>query len=187
MTTGGASEAFWKNSIAPSRLSCNGGNKSEEPEYFDDYDKSIEKVADKRHPCKFLFSDGTTASYAINGQYCGKLVKTGKATFSAGQGFILPKDSMFTEELSKGILSLAMEDKLVSLDEFYEREGLCPAQHPSSKLSIRKLSLFFIMAYTVCCILLLVMMLDRPKHDGNELQSQHDPENSDSNDGMESI
>lgn len=160
LTGGGASAKFWENAVASERKSCNGENKSDVPDYSENSNESIKKVANSSHPCKYLFSDGTTSSFAVNGMYCRKLVKTGKTSFPNRQGFILPKGSPWTDELSTEVLKLAMRDKLLSLDEYYEREGECIIHPATSSLSIRKLSLFFIMSYVTCFLLLLEMVFD---------------------------
>lgn len=128
-----------------------------EPNLCKSYDEAIEKLAKKT--CKYMFADGITASYAVHGRFCGKILYTGKPSFLSRQGFILPRNSQYTSVLSRDTLKLAEMDKLATIEQFYDSRGACSSPTEST-ITMGRLKLFFISAYIACFIIFIEMILD---------------------------
>lgn len=153
---GGAVESFWNATIASSKC-----YKDKQINFSATYDKAVSDLYAKK--CKFLFSDGITASHAIYREKCGFYMKTGDAVFSAGQAFVLPKDSNRTAALSKATLYLLAQAQIETLDEYFQRRGICRERTGLVGISLRKLRFFFLAAYFICFLLFLEMVFDPQK------------------------
>lgn len=100
-----------------------------------------------------------TALHATRRTSCGKLIATGKDTTSDGQGFILPKGSPYTQELSETTLRLIERNILKTGDEFLDEEGACSVPAKTTALSIGEVKYFFILAYTAAIALFFLMLI----------------------------
>lgn len=69
------------------------------------------------------------------------------------------------------IFKLAVQDKIPSLERYYEVSGKCSVRATGSELNFRKLRLFFGLAYGMCFIQLVHMVLDRQKEAVNNASS----------------
>lgn len=104
----------------------------------------------------------------MQGSHCGQIVHTGKPAMISQQGFIVPLNSSLTRPLSLGTLWLSQLNMLKTLDQFYTERGPCIVPMKST-ITMEKLKIFFISAFSLCFIILLIMIFG-PQELG-ELQS----------------
>jgi hypothetical protein len=74
----------------------------------------------------YFYSLAGQVAWAANGKYCGKLALVGDSFFQNSVGFLLPRNSALTNEMSRGILQLREMDKIPSSTEYALRSKKCP-------------------------------------------------------------
>lgn len=95
----------------------------------------------------------------ISGKYCGTLVETGKPLMAGGLSFVLPRGSNWTMPLSAETLQLRQENAFPTLNSYLSRNEDCNFRNKPS-LSLKRLQLFFFIAYAACFVIFLEMIFD---------------------------
>lgn len=143
--------------IVNDRKPCHTDQDQTGPVIVDSYNELVAKTASKE--CKFSFALGSTLLDAASGRYCDILVPTGEPFFEGGTSFVLPRGSNFTQSMSNETLILKAQGLLPSIQEYLRTETSCRLS-TSPVLTFKKLRLFFLLAYAVCFVIFLEMMLD---------------------------
>lgn len=147
---GGAIESFFKSAVGS--VPCHNGL---QPRMFNSYDLALKAVAEKK--CKFLISDDLMAGDATNRRYCN-LVRVGERLHWGGSSFIMPKNSRYYDVFSKTTLDLREEGRLQSVDNFFRERGSCTPVYGYT-LNLERLKSFFIVAFSLCGIFFILMVL----------------------------
>eukprot|EP00177_Eucheuma_denticulatum_P007571 GFKZ01013782.1.p1 GENE.GFKZ01013782.1~~GFKZ01013782.1.p1 ORF type:complete len:366 (+),score=25.83 GFKZ01013782.1:602-1699(+) len=150
---GGTIEAFWRHAIATTPCNEESGLF---PTVLSSASEMLEKTASKE--CKYSIGTGSVFGDATQGRYCGVLVLTGGHFLEGGCGFTLPFDSPYKDAITNATLQLKSEGALPSLEEYLERFGQCHFLF-EPRLSFGRLRLFFFLAYGVCFLIFLGILL----------------------------
>lgn len=137
---------------------------------FSDQNHAIDYVADKKHGCKYVLTDGLTAVKALYARQCGKLVETGRKSFPTQQGYIAPlnMEKSFVDEISREIFHLSETSQLESLEDYKsKKDPKCTVQE-SSSIDFTTLRVFFICAYGTCVVFLVHMFIDPQRDDPDD-------------------
>lgn len=121
------------------------------------YDELVERTVNKS--CKFSSALGSTLLHAVVGRYCGKLIQTGEPFFEGGISYVMPKGSPLTPMLSNATLKLKVEGALPSVLEYLGRNDKCILRNDPT-LSFSRLRIFFFVAFGVCFLVFLEMVID---------------------------
>lgn len=112
--------------------------------------------------CRYVVALGATATSAVHGKYCRKLVVVGEPFFKGGLSFVLPRRSNWTSIMSKATMRLRESDSIPTIQDYVEREGRCDVG-VSHTLAFDKLMWFFICAFGAAGVVFLVMVVDPRK------------------------
>lgn len=121
------------------------------------YDDIGKQLAARK--CSYALALGATIENLAHGHYCGKMVITGDPFYSTGLSMVLPKGSQWTEIMSDATLKLTETGSIPTIKDLIARTGLCK-NDTDTVLTFDKLRIFFIMAYVVCALLFLEMVID---------------------------
>lgn len=141
---------------------------------MDSYDELIEKTI--RKECKYSLALESTLLHAVVGKYCGRLVLTGEPFIEDTVAFVLPRRSPLTLKMSNATLQLRAEGALRSFQEYLPNQEQCSLRS-SPKLTFTKLRIFFFVAFSVCFLVFLEMVIDpqtavsESAHDDSEKSS----------------
>lgn len=132
---------------------------------FEDFDDAINFVAEEKHGCKYILTDGLTAVKALYGRNCGKLVETGAKSFPTLQGFISRIDwnQDFVDEINRETLWLAETGQVESLEEYKSRKNQACTSQESSTIDFMTMRVFFICAYGAFVAFAIHMAIDRQR------------------------
>lgn len=126
------------------------------PVIVESYDEIMRRTATKQ--CKFSLAAASTILDASVGRYCGTLVRTGEPFFEGGTSFVLPLKSNLTAIMSNATLQMRAEGSLPSLQVYLREEYSCKMSN-NPVLSFEKLKVFFLLAYGICFVIFLEMIL----------------------------
>jgi hypothetical protein len=91
----------------------------------------------------YFYSLAGQVAWAANGKYCGKLALVGDSFFQNSVGFLLPRNSALTNEMSRGILQLREMDKIPSSTEYALRSKKCPPIMNPTLVRLLRSNFFF--------------------------------------------
>jgi hypothetical protein len=74
----------------------------------------------------YFYSLGGQVAWAATGKYCGKLALVGDSFFQNSVGYLLPRNSVLTNEFSRAILQLREMDKIPLSTDYAEHRDTCP-------------------------------------------------------------
>eukprot|EP00177_Eucheuma_denticulatum_P007507 GFKZ01013664.1.p2 GENE.GFKZ01013664.1~~GFKZ01013664.1.p2 ORF type:complete len:243 (-),score=27.10 GFKZ01013664.1:113-841(-) len=151
---GGSTQALWKTGIAVRPCHHETGRRG--PTFVKSYNEMIRKVLNKE--CQFGIAGGSSISRASSGRYCQTLVETGLPFFANGLGMVLPKDSPYKVLMDNATLKLESDAVLPSVEDYLSKFGKCSAYNDSG-LTFGKLKFFFVIAYIVCGVLLIEIVV----------------------------
>lgn len=135
------------------------------------YEAMLHEVSSKK--CKYGLASESTLKAAARGAYCGKLNLVGRPFFRAGGSFVLPKNSRFTEIMSKSMYEIISRDVLPTLDDVAEKHGECPSG-PRAVLGLNELRYFFLFAFGSFIVMLIAMIIYPPRKSGAQSQDDLD-------------
>jgi hypothetical protein len=80
----------------------------------------------------YFFTLGGHIRWIADGEYCGKLAAVGDSFFQTSVGFVLPKNSPYTDAMSSATLVLRELDLIPSSTEYVEERKQCaPLTNPT--------------------------------------------------------
>lgn len=127
---------------------------------MDNYDELIEKTV--RKDCKYSLALGSTLLDAVVGKHCGRLVETGEPFVEDGVSFVLPRESPYTLEMSNATSQLKAEGALPNFLEYLRAREQCSLKG-NPTLDFKKLRIFFFVAFVVCFVIFVEMVVDPQK------------------------
>eukprot|EP00177_Eucheuma_denticulatum_P000902 GFKZ01001638.1.p2 GENE.GFKZ01001638.1~~GFKZ01001638.1.p2 ORF type:complete len:243 (+),score=24.64 GFKZ01001638.1:1064-1792(+) len=167
LPTGGSTQAFWETGIAVRPCHHEPGRRG--PTFVTSYDEMIRKVVKKE--CRFGVAGGSSISQASTGRYCQTLVETGRPFFEGGLGIVLPRGSPFKEMMDNATLKLQSDGALPSVEDYLSQQGECSVSTDNG-LTFGRLRFFFVIAYIVCGVLLIEMIVALCMGDGRKPAEQ---------------
>lgn len=152
------------------RRECRKHRTKPEIQRYSSYALAIEALA--KGKCKYMLSDGATAGANIYGRYCNEVFFTGNPITRHGASFILAKGSPYTRNLSLATLHMMEHGLLLPLEDYFVKQGQCPQPAQKPSLSLDQLSVFFIIAFATCGLILIEMIFDPQREKTDIQQSQ---------------
>lgn len=138
--------------------------RGEKAVYLPSYEESFKALANGT--CRFLFTDAGNALTYINGRYCGELSIAGKPAFTNVVHFVLPKNSPYKANLTRAALQLKDEGNIITLHRLFDTAAKCNIGS-SPSLTFGELQMFFVLAFAVCLILFVEMIIDPQRRKSN--------------------
>lgn len=170
-------------SNADSSAPCHQADNQAQVTIVDSYDQLINKTVQRE--CKYSLALGSTLLVAVIGKHCGTLVQTGEPFFEDAVSFVLPKGSPYTLEMSNATLQLKAEGELKSFLEYLRTQEKCPLKS-SPTLTFRKLRIFFFVAFAVCFVVFVEMVVDPQKVDSGSAERNAESDAEGKGDGDQS-
>lgn len=128
-----------------------------DPIFVDSYDTGVKLLNNKT--CKYMLASLSSGMDMAEGAFCGRMILTGEPLSRGGSSFLLPRGSRLTRIMSIATLNMQTSGRISSLEEYYKEKHRQCESNIHSSLTLPKLKIFFISAFSACFLIFLGMVL----------------------------